>query len=274
MKTAIAVLILLISAEVGTAQVVTPVVDMGWLTTIHTTDGWRVTEAPPAPTGKPRRTLRVGDLLSEIDGHDAAKLGPLAIAAILDDVPFRAVPTVILRDGQALKVSVFGEGVITNGEVKPQPTYRQDRLQPVGAHAPQFSLPDLSGHIYTLDQFRGRWLILTVWGTWCSGCLHEIPALQDLAVTYADKLTVLSVAVNDPPETLTKFVSEHSIKYPVLLGASFDAPFARVYEVHGAPANIVVSREGTIVFVGRGPMSLKGAVQQISSGMKSEMHQN
>jgi len=210
----------------------------------------------------------VDDLLRKIDGYDASKLGPLAVAAILNDVPFRAVPMSILRNGEALKVNVFGEGVFTDGEVKAKPTYHRDRLQPVDGPAPQFSLPDLAGHFYSLDQFRGHWLILNVWGTWCSGCLGEIPALQELVVSYADKLTVLSVAVNDTPQVLTKFVSEHSIPYPVLLGESFDAPFAEAYEVHSAPANIVISPDGAVLFAGSGPMSLKGAVQQISRGIK------
>ena len=274
MKTAVAALMVLTFVSLGRSQVVTPVVDTGWLVATQTKSGWRVTEAPPAPKGKPHRTLRVDDLLREIDGYDASKLGPLAVAAILHDVPFRAVPMSILRNGETLKVNVLGEGVLTDGEIKAQPTYHRDRLQPVDGHAPQFSLPDLAGHVYTLDQFRGHWLILNVWGTWCSGCLREIPALQELAVNYADKLTVLSVAVNDTPQALTKFVSEHAIPYPVLLGDSFDAPFAEAYEVHSAPANIVVSPNGAVVFAGRGPLSLKGAVQQISRGIEPEKHQS
>jgi hypothetical protein len=91
-----------------------------------------------------------------------------------------------------------------------------------------------------------------------------------LASNYAEKLKVVSVAINDTPESLNKFVSKHSIEYPVLVGGGFDAPFATAYEVHSAPANIVISPEGAVLFAGRGPASLKGAVQVISRGMKAE----
>ena len=78
MKTAVVALIVLMFATLGLSQVGRPVIDMGWLAATQTENGWRVTEAPPSPAGKPRRTLRVDDLIREIDGYDASKLGPLA----------------------------------------------------------------------------------------------------------------------------------------------------------------------------------------------------
>jgi peroxiredoxin len=267
MKAVTTISIVLALTTLGLSQAVAPVVDMRWVVATQTEKGWRVTNAPAALAGRPSRMLHVNDLLREMDGYDASKLGPLAVAAILDDVPFRVVPMTILRDGKTVKVNVRGEGVHTDGGVIDQPTYQRDHLQPADARAPQFSLPDLAGHVYSLDQFRGHWLLLTVWGTWCSGCLKEIPALPDLAASYADKLTVLSVALNDAPQVLTEFAANHSIRYPVLVGDNFNAPFAEAYEVRSAPTNIVVSPEGIVVYAGRGPLSLKGAVQQIGHGM-------
>lgn len=256
--------------QIGAPNIPSAVVATGWLTAIQTKDGWRVTEAPPAPKGQPLRTLQVDDLIREMDRYTASKLGPLAVAAILDDVPFRAVPMSIQRSGATSKVHVFREGVLTNGSIESEPSYQSALLQPVDGQAPQFSLPDLTGRAHSLKEFQGHWVMLNIWGTWCSGCVREIPALQDLASNYAGKLTVLSVAVNDERDTLTKFVGAHSITYPVLLGGSFDAPFAKAYEVHSAPANVVISPGGTVVFAGRGQMSLKDAVLQISRGLRTE----
>jgi hypothetical protein len=91
-----------------------------------------------------------------------------------------------------------------------------------------------------------------------------------LAANYGGKIAVLSVAVNDDRATLAKFVSARAITYLVLLGGTFESSFAKAYEAHSAPTNIVISPDGTVVFAGRGPTSLKEAVLQVSRGLKTE----
>jgi hypothetical protein len=82
-------------------------------------------------------------------------------------------------------------------------------------------------------------------------------------------LTVVSIAINDNPETLKRFMTRQSLSYPVLQRGTFYSPFARSYNVHAAPTNLVISPDGEIRFVGRGPMSLKTAVGTIALGQHS-----
>jgi peroxiredoxin len=210
----------------------------------------------------------VGDVLLSIDGHDLAELGPLAVARMLGDVPVRTVPIHLERDGKPYDVQVLGEGVMTDGTTMSRPSYSPDELVKRDAPAPDFSLLDLQGQQHTRDSYRGKWILFNFCGTWCTGCMDEIPALNYLGSHYESKLTVVSVAINDAPETLKKFLAQHPLSYPVLLGGTFDDPLARSYNVHSAPRNLIIGPDGEVRFVGGGLMSLKRAVQVVASGQR------
>ena len=242
-------------------------IDLGWIGAVQQERGWLVTDAPAAPPMyKSKRTLQIGDLLLSIDGHDISKLGPLAVARMLEDVPFRTVPIILERSGKPVEMQVFGEGVVTDGTPKSTRSYSPDELQKRDDAAPQFSMIDLQWRQHTAALYRGKWVLLNVWGTWCSGCLDEIPVLNYLRTNYSARVIVLGVDINDGPETLQRFLTQHPLSYPVLLGGTFDDSFARSYNVHLAPTNVVISPDAKIRFVGRGNMSLKGAVETIAHG--------
>jgi thiol-disulfide isomerase/thioredoxin len=245
-------------------------IDLGWVAAVQQDRGWLITDAPAAPAMyKSKRTLQVGDVLLSIDGHDISELGPLAVARLLEDVPFRTVPMILERSGNTVEVQVFGEGVVTDGTIKSTRSYSPDELQKRDDAAPRFSMIDLQGWQHTAALYRGKWVLLNVWGTWCSGCLDEIPALNYLSTNYSARVIVIGVDINDEAETLQRFLAQHPLSYPVLLAGTFDDSFARSYNVHLAPTNVVIAPEGKITFVGRGTMSLKGAVETIARGQRT-----
>jgi thiol-disulfide isomerase/thioredoxin len=264
------VLVFLLCAQLARSQNITHStdtvsIDVGWVEAVQQERGWQVVNAlDPPSTYKGTRHLQIGDVLLTIDGHDASALGPLAVARIFEDVPFRKVPVRLERNGKTVEVQLFGEGVQTDGTIKTSPSYSLAELQKRNDAAPRFSLFDLQGQQHANAFYRGQWVLLTVWGTWCSGCVEEIPALNYLSTNYGARMKVLSVDLNDEPETLRRFLTQHSVSYPVLLGGSFDDSFARSYNVHIAPTNIVIAPSGDIAFVGRGNMTLKGAVETIA----------
>jgi len=269
------VLVFLLFAHLGQAQIVTKSVDtasidLGWVAAVQQARGWQVVTAPDPPSSyKGTRHLQIEDVLLKIDGYDVSRLGPLAVARILEDVPFRTVPVILERNGKTVEVQLFGEGVVTGGTIKTTPSYSPYGLQQRDDAAPQFSLFDLQGRQHTAAFYQGKWVLLNVWGTWCSGCLEEIPALNYLSTNYSTRVIVLSVDINDEPATLERFLTQHPLSYPVLLGGSFEDSFAQSYNVHLAPTNVVIAPNGNIAFVGRGNMSLKGAVETVARAQRN-----
>lgn len=65
----------------------------------------------------------------------------------------------------------------------------------VPAHAIDYSLPDLDGRIQSLSQYRGKWVVVNFWATWCGTCRKEFPDLVALHEKYRDK-DIVVVGIN------------------------------------------------------------------------------
>ena len=54
------------------------------------------------------------------------------------------------------------------------------------ARAVDYKLPDINGDMQSLDQYKGKWLIVNYWATWCGTCLKELPDLISLHEDHKD----------------------------------------------------------------------------------------
>src|SRR5262245_56226241 len=76
---------------------------------------------------------------------------------------------------------------------------------------------DAYGHPIRISNYRGKWVVINYWATWCTSCVSEIPALNDLAKYYQDKVVVLGVNVDDlSNQTLRNLGRDYRVKYPFL----------------------------------------------------------
>lgn len=115
----------------------------------------------------------------------------------------------------------------------------------VGAEPVDFSLPDVQGKQRSLAEFRGKWVVVNYWATWCPPCLEEIPDLQAFHDRHADKdAVVIGVNFEDiPQEQLKAFVDENLISYPVLRNGDMSPAHERL-DVGGLPTTYIISPEG------------------------------
>jgi thiol-disulfide isomerase/thioredoxin len=85
--------------------------------------------------------------------------------------------------------------------LSPQPMVK---VKP-GQEAPDFTLKDASGRSWSLRSLRGRPVLLNFWATWCPPCVEEMPSLENLSRRIGDRLTVITVSVDEDWETVKKF---------------------------------------------------------------------
>ena len=82
----------------------------------------------------------------------------------------------------------------------------------------QFRFEDSKGKIHQLSDYRGKWVLVNFWATWCPPCLEEIP---DLISLYEDRNDVIIIGIAmdyADTETVIKFTEAMSIPYPIVFG--------------------------------------------------------
>jgi len=117
-----------------------------------------------------------------------------------------------------------------------------------------FKLPGLHGEDLSLDEFRGKWLVLNYWATWCAPCRKEIPDLSALHSAHED-IIVLGLAFEDTDiESFDAFLEEFHPSYPLLRVDVYAPP-----EPFGAPrvlpTTIILNPEGVPVKTFLGPVT-------------------
>lgn len=117
-----------------------------------------------------------------------------------------------------------------------------------GDFAPGFSLQDLEGNKKDLAHFRGKFVLLNFWATWCIPCLQEMPELERAYRSLKEKdFVVLAVGVEDTLDNLRAFRDKNDITFPILYDPK--AKVKRLYDVRGFPESFVIDREGKLLMV-------------------------
>ena len=109
--------------------------------------------------------------------------------------------------------------------------------------AQAFTFTDSKGKTQSLEQYKGKWVLVNFWATWCPPCLEEIPDLVALHEDRKNNLVVIGVAMDyrNPKEVL-QFADQMMISYPMVLGDYKLA--AQVGAVNGLPTTYLYNPQG------------------------------
>jgi len=113
--------------------------------------------------------------------------------------------------------------------------------------AADFLLVDIQGRTHRLADYRGKWVLVNFWATWCSPCLSEIPELSSLYSAHKDKdLLVIGIAMQSGSlKEVADFARAHGISYPVVLGDFKSARQIGVVDV--LPSSYLYNTKGEMV---------------------------
>lgn len=114
------------------------------------------------------------------------------------------------------------------------------------AFAESFMFKDLQGHEQRLQDYRGKWVLVNFWATWCPPCLEEIPDLISLHEAHKKTdLVVIGVALDSTRESVVEFVARKQINYPIAVSDYGMA--AQVGEVEALPTSYLYDPTGKLV---------------------------
>ena len=126
---------------------------------------------------------------------------------------------------------------------------REEVAKPIsrGVEAPAFDLPVLgaTGRV-SLDQYRGRVILLNFWATWCKPCEDEMPAMDRLYRSLATEgFELLAVSVDEETEPVEIFRQRLGVSFPILMDPTQE--ISRLYQTTGFPESLLIDGDGMIV---------------------------
>lgn len=116
------------------------------------------------------------------------------------------------------------------------------------ANQQDFTLPDLDGHAHSLSDYRGQWVLVNYWATWCPPCLEELPELEVFHDRAQGRAVVLGVNMEsiDRPR-LRAFVEQQFLSFPILVASERPNRDQLVGPVDGLPTSYLVAPDGEVV---------------------------
>jgi thiol-disulfide isomerase/thioredoxin len=134
----------------------------------------------------------------------------------------------------------------------------------------EYSLPDLNGNTHSLAEYRGKWVVVNFWATWCPPCQEEIPDLVSFHDRHKDKdAVVIGINFEDiGKEQLESFVDSFLISYPVL--RSEPSATTPLGPIPGLPTTYIIAPDGSPVARQVGPVTTRQLEDYIARKQKEK----
>ncbi len=137
----------------------------------------------------------------------------------------------------------------------------------VGRSAPSFALREVgTGKTISLDQLRGKPVILNFWATWCGPCYEEHPVLVANARSLQPQVQFLGVVFQDSEEKIQRFLNDRGTAYPTVIDDAGKTAIA--YGVGGVPETFFLNPSGKIVAKYSGPLTTELLQSNLMKAMK------
>jgi len=132
------------------------------------------------------------------------------------------------------------------------------------AQADGFRVTDTTGKTHTLAGYKGKWVLVNYWATWCPPCLEEIPDLIALHGNRKNNIVVIGIALDyRNPKQVIEFAEGLLVNYPIVLGTA--QIVNQIGPVQGLPTTYLYNPAGKMVAQQVGAITREAVESYIAS---------
>lgn len=175
--------------------------------------------------------------------HPASFASATCLWVLSDRIPFERLDRLFSALSPEVRRMSMMQRLATKVEGK--------RRSLVGRAAADFNAPDSSGNLVRLADFRGRYVLLDFWASWCVPCRQENPGLKALYTRYKQKgLEIIGISVDEDGRRWRKAIIEDALPWIHVSDLKRESTLANLFGVQPIPDNFLIDPKGIIVAKG------------------------
>ncbi len=161
------------------------------------------------------------------------------------------IKAIVLRKATKEEMEMMGMAALSNNDS-------------INEEAIAFTATDLEGNTFSLDELKGKVIVINFWFVACKPCVEEIPELNELVEKYEDKDVVFLGFALDNEKRLNSFLEKTPFKYHIF---SKSKKIIENYGVNSYPTHIIIDQSSAVVFKtsGLSPTTVKSIENTILS---------
>lgn len=111
-----------------------------------------------------------------------------------------------------------------------------------------WSFPDINGKTYTLSQFRGKYVYIDVWASWCGPCKKELPFLKSLKEKFANKnIEIIGISLDENRADWENAIKSENLTGIQLHAGGWENELCEFFKINGIPRFILLDKQGKII---------------------------
>jgi peroxiredoxin len=135
--------------------------------------------------------------------------------------------------------------------------------------APDFTLTDLDGNNVSLSDYRGHWLLVNNWATWCPPCRAEMPELNAYYLAHKDDgFVLIGISAGDAKGDVQSFVQAYEIEFPIWLDPQQKA--MRAFQRNSLPNSFIIDPDGYVRMSWTGGVTLDALEKHVTPLISGE----
>jgi peroxiredoxin len=135
----------------------------------------------------------------------------------------------------------------------------------VGKPAPALSLPDASGHTVSLASYKGKWLLVDFWASWCAPCRAENPNVVKAHDEFKGKnFAILGVSLDKEKDAWEKAIRDDKLDWTHVSDLKFwNSKAVETFKFDGIPYNVLIDPKGNVIAEGLRGEELESKLKEV-----------